>query len=66
MILTVSGVVILANAVYYGLGWIKGVAGDASMAIIALLMLASYIGLLKYESRFPQLHLDDPDAPRAE
>ena len=63
MILTVSGVVILANAVYYGLGWIKGVAGDASMAIIALLMLASYIGLLKYESRFPQLHLDDPDAP---
>ena len=63
MLLTVSGVIILANAVYYGLGWIKGVAGGASVAIIAVLMLASYIGLLKYEACFPELHLDDPDAP---
>ena len=31
LLLTVSGVVLLANAVYFGLGWIKGVAGDASI-----------------------------------
>ena len=47
MLLTVCGVVILANVIYYGLGWIKDVAGAASLFIIAVLMLASYIGLLK-------------------
>lgn len=63
MVLTFAGVAILANIVYYGLGWIKGVAGDASMAIIALLMLVAYVGLLKFEARYPELHLDDPNAP---
>ena len=62
-IMTFSGVVILANAVYYGLGWIKDVAGDASIVIISLLMLMAYIGLLKYESAYPELHLDDPNSP---
>jgi TRAP transporter 4TM/12TM fusion protein len=62
-LLTVSGVVILANVVYFGLGWVKDVAGEASRLIIAALMLASYVGLLKYEAGFPELHLDDPNAP---
>jgi TRAP-type uncharacterized transport system fused permease subunit len=31
--------------------------------IIAALMLAAYIGLLKYEAGYPELHLDDPNAP---
>ena len=63
MLMTVSGVIVLANVIYYGLGWIKDVAGDASVFIIAVLMLAAYIGLLKYESLYPELHLDDPSAP---
>ena len=63
ILMTVSGVIILANVIYYGLGWIKDVAGDASVFIIAVLMLAAYIGLLKYESLYPELRLDDPNAP---
>ena len=63
ILLSVSGVVILANVVYYGLGWIKDLAGDASIVIIGVLMLAAYIGLLKYEAGYPELHLDDPNAP---
>ena len=63
IVMTFSGVIILANAVYYGLGWIKDVAGDASIVIISLLMLMAYIGLLKYESAYPELHLDDPNSP---
>ena len=31
VLMTVCGVVILANAVYYGLGWIKVLAGEASV-----------------------------------
>jgi TRAP transporter 4TM/12TM fusion protein len=62
-LLSVSGFIVLANAVYYGLGWIKGVAGDASLPVIGVLMLAAYIGLLKYEARFPELHMEDPNSP---
>ncbi len=30
-LLTIAGLVVLANVVYYGLGWIKGVAGPAAI-----------------------------------
>ena len=63
LMMTVSGVIILAGAVYYGLGWIKEIAGDASLFIISLLMLASYIGLLKFGTYYPELHMDDPNQP---
>ena len=63
LVLAVGGIVLLANAVYYGLGWIKDVAGAASMPVIGVLMLAAYIGLLTYSARFPELHMDNPNAP---
>ena len=63
IIMTVCGVVILANAIYYGLGWIKTVAGDASLFVIGALMLAMYLVLLKFEARYPELQLDDPNQP---
>ena len=50
ILMTVSGVIILANVVYYGLGWIKGVFGESSVFVIAAFMLAAYVGLLKYEA----------------
>jgi len=62
-LMTVSGVILLAGVVYYGFGWIKGVAGDASLAIAGVLMLAAYVGLLKFGTRYPELHMDDPDQP---
>jgi TRAP transporter 4TM/12TM fusion protein len=62
-LMSVSGVVILANIVYFGLGWIKDVSGDASLLVIAVLMLAAYVGLLKYESGYPELHMEDPNSP---
>ena len=63
MLMTVSGVVVLAAAIYYGLGWIKDLAGEASVFIIAALMLVTYIALMKYESAYPELQLDDPNEP---
>ena len=62
-LMSVSGVIILANVVYYGLGWIKGVAGNSSIVIIAVLMLLAYIALLKYEANYPELHMEDPNSP---
>ncbi|WP_298825049.1 TRAP transporter permease [uncultured Piscinibacter sp.] len=61
--LTVSGFVVLAGAVYYGIGWIKQAAGAAAIWIIGVGVLASYIGLLWVGARQPELKLDDPDAP---
>ena len=61
--LTVSGFFVLSGAVYYGVGWIKDVAGDAAIWIIGVALLATYIGLLWFGSRQPELELDDPNAP---
>ena len=60
--MTISGFVILAGAVYYGIGWIRDVAGDAATAIIGVGIAGVYLGLLAFRARFPDLALDDPDA----
>ncbi|MCZ4316629.1 TRAP transporter permease [Comamonadaceae bacterium G21597-S1] len=61
--MTVAGFIVLAGIVYYGIGWIKGVAGDAAIYIIGIGVLASYLTLLWIGSRQPELELDDPNAP---
>jgi len=61
--MTVSGLVILAGVVYWGMGWIKVIAGDASIVIVSLLMLGAYLYLLWVSSRVPELHMDDPNDP---
>jgi len=63
ILMTICGIIILSNVIYYGLGWIKDVAGNASLFIIGVLMLVSYVGLIKYESNYPELKLDDPNSP---
>ena len=63
IIMTICGVIILANIVYYGLGWIKDLAGESAVFIIGALMLLAYVGLLKYEAKYPELQLDDPNSP---
>ena len=59
-ILVLSG---LSLAVYYGIGWIKPVFGDAASWVIAALLAAVYVVLVRHCSRFPELPLDDPNAP---
>ena len=62
-VLLAGGIVLLSNVIYFGLGWIKVVAGSASILVISVLMLAAYIGLLRYEACFPELHMEDPNTP---
>jgi len=61
--MTVAGFIVLAGAVYYGLGWLKAVAGAAAAPIIGVLMVGSYVGLIAFSARFPELVLDDPNLP---
>ncbi|NWN82650.1 MAG: TRAP transporter permease [Halomonas sp.] len=54
---------ITALVVYYGLGWLKPVLGDATPWVVAAGLAVIYVGLLKVGSHYPELELDDPDAP---
>lgn len=53
-------------AVYYGLGWLKPVAGDAASWIVGLLLAVVYVWLAKSCSQYPDLEIDDPNAPVVE
>ena len=53
----------LAFAVYYGVGWMKPVFGDAASWIIAGLLAVVYAALIVFGARFPELKLDDPNQP---
>ena len=64
--MTVAGIVILSGVVYYGLGWIKDLTGEASYIVISVLMGLAYVGLVRYAARFPELHMDDPNEPITE
>jgi TRAP transporter 4TM/12TM fusion protein len=50
----------LSFIVYYGLGWLRPVLGDATPWVIAVALTVAYIGLLKVGSNYPELELDDP------
>jgi TRAP transporter 4TM/12TM fusion protein len=54
-VMTILGMIIIAGVTYYGLGWIKGVAGGATLYIVVVLLAAAYIGLLKFACRVPEL-----------
>ncbi|THF67169.1 TRAP transporter fused permease subunit [Pseudothauera nasutitermitis] len=64
--LTVSGLIILAGLVYYGLGWIKDLTGEASTLVVSVLMLIAYVALVRYSAQQPELHMDDPNKPLTE
>lgn len=61
--LTIAGFIVLSGAVYWGIGWIKTVMGGGAIWVVGLGLLASYVGLLWFGSKQPELELDDPDAP---
>ena len=55
------GLMLITLIVYYGLGWIKDLAGDSTIYIVTPLLLAAYIALVKYASLFPALEVDNED-----
>lgn len=57
---------VLSLAIYYGLGWIKPLLGDYSLPGMMVLFFIAYLMLLKWASLYPDLTVDDPDAPFTE
>ncbi len=58
-LMTLIGLVILSGVIYYGLGWIKIVAGSATPYVAVLLLCLAYLALLKYAIRYPELEVID-------
>ena len=59
----VAGFCAIGLAVYYGIGWIKDLAGDAAIYIVGVLVAAAYVALIKYATTYPELEMDNPDNP---
>jgi len=51
--------VILSGIIYYGFGWIKSVAGEASPWIAGVLILTAYLVLMRYSINFPDLEINE-------
>ena len=49
--------VVITFATYYGLGWIKEVAGEGAIYVVAVLSLVAYLALLYVACRVPELEL---------
>lgn len=60
------GLIVLTLGVYYGVGWTKDVFGDAATWVLGPLIVALYVGLVAYATRFPDLEADDPDQAMGE
>ncbi len=45
--------------VYYGIGWVRDLAGAYAMAWIVAAVVAAYVGLLAIAARYPDLEPDD-------
>jgi TRAP transporter 4TM/12TM fusion protein len=54
-VLTILTLIILGGGTYYGLGWIKTMAGDAAIYFVVLLIVAAYLVLIWLACRVPEL-----------
>lgn len=60
--MTICGVILLANAVYFGLGWLKSALGGSATWVIVAGVCAAYVALARVVSREPDPVTADPDA----
>ncbi|MCP4391568.1 MAG: TRAP transporter permease, partial [Gammaproteobacteria bacterium] len=55
----IAGIVILSGICYYGFGWLKDVAGEATFWLASAIVLIAYVALAKYSTKFPELGRSD-------
>jgi TRAP transporter 4TM/12TM fusion protein len=66
LIMFLFGVVVLCAisfAVYYGIGWIRPTFGPAANWIVGIGLIAVYVALIAFGSRYPELRMEDPNKP---
>lgn len=56
-VMTILFLIIMGGATYYGLGWIKTVAGGATIYVVTILLLVAYLILIYYATKVPELEV---------
>ena len=64
--ITISSIIILSAAIYWGLGWTRTVFGEAASWIAVAFALVAYVLLVANRARFADLALDDLSKPVTE
>jgi len=64
--LVAAGLIITAGAVYYGIGWIKTAYPGSATLIVGAGIIIAYLVLCWFGAKYPELELDDPNAPVVE
>ena len=54
-IMAILFMIIMGGATYYGIGWIKTIAGGAAIYIVAFLLFIAYFFLVAFACRVPEL-----------
>lgn len=54
-VMVVLFLIIMGGATYYGMGWIKTLAGGATIYIVTVLLFVSYLLLIAYACKVPEL-----------
>ncbi len=54
-VFVILSLIIIGGVTYYGLGWIKGVAGAATIYLVSVLLVAAYLLLLWTACKVPEL-----------
>ncbi len=62
----ISGSIVLAGVIYYSVAWMRPAFGPSANLVISVLLVSAYVGLIWFGSRYPELKLDDPNAPVVE
>ena len=60
--LTLCSLVIVIGAVYFAVQWIKALFPEMSFGILVLLIVATYVLLVFYASRFPSLQFEEQES----
>lgn len=63
---TILGLCVISAAVYYGVGWTKGVFGDAATPIVTVALLLAYVGLVSISARYAKEGAIEIDAELTE
>ncbi|MFT5114716.1 MAG: TRAP transporter 4TM/12TM fusion protein [Parasphingorhabdus sp.] len=58
-LVNVLGIIILSGISYYGFSWVKDVFGPATFWVATVILLAVYVILVAYATRFPELGASD-------
>jgi TRAP transporter 4TM/12TM fusion protein len=63
VLMTLAGIVVVGNVVYYTLGWLKPTLGAGASWLLLAGVAIAYLALVRQVAAEPDLTIDDPNAP---